>query len=361
MAYKNIDYKKTKELITKIFNAYGFTSEDSDIITDILLAADLHGIESHGIQRLVRYHKAISEGVVNVHAEPEKLIETPISAVFDAHGAMGQVISYAAMKLAIEKAKTTGIGMVTVRNSNHYGIAGYYSKMASDEDLIGVCMTNTEAIMVPTFASKAMLGTNPIAVAMPADPTPFLFDAATTVVTRGKVEVYNKKEQPLPMGWTLDEKGLDCDDPGKVLYNIIHRVGGGILPLGGSGELHSGYKGYGFAMLCEIFTAILSCGTTSNHKTDRSDTSHCFWAIDYGIFGDKKEIRSNMSRFLDELRNAPKAEGADRIYIHGEKELESVADKTKNGIPVNEKTFGEIQDIAASLGISSAEYIGAKF
>ena len=124
MAYKNIDYKKTKELITKIFNAYGFTSEDSDIITDILLAADLHGIESHGIQRLIRYHKAISEGVVNVHAEPEKLIETPISAVFDAHGAMGQVISYAAMKLAIEKAKTTGIGMVTVRNSNHYGIAG---------------------------------------------------------------------------------------------------------------------------------------------------------------------------------------------------------------------------------------------
>jgi len=361
MAYRNINYKKTRELCARIFTMYGFDKLESEIITDVLLTADLYGIESHGIQRMMRYHKAISEGAVNVHAVPKTLHETPISASIDACGAMGQIVSHTAMKLAIQKAKTSGIGMVTVANSNHYGIAGYYSKMAADEDLVGVCMTNTEAIMAPTFASKAMLGTNPIAVAMPADPTPFIFDAATTVVTRGKLEVYNKKEQPLPIGWALDEKGIDCNSPSKVLANIINRAHGGILPLGGSGELLSGYKGYGFGMLCEIFTAIMGGGTTSNHKTDHSDTAHCFWAIDYGVFGNKTEIRKNMSVLLQELREAPKAEGAERIYIHGEKELESYEDKIKSGVPVSEKTFKEIQEISSSMGISAADYIGATF
>ena len=137
--------------------------------------------------------------------------------------------------------------MVTVRNSNHFGVAGYYTKMCVDNDIIGVCMTNTEAIMVPTFGSQAMLGTDPIAVSMPADTTPFLFDAGTTVVPRGKLEGYNKREKPLPQGWALDAKGLGTRDAGDVIKNIIAKKGGGILPLGGKGELHTGYKGYGSA------------------------------------------------------------------------------------------------------------------
>ncbi len=361
MAYKRLDYEKIKELTYRIFLAYGFTEEESSRITDVILSADLRGIESHGIQRLIRYHKAIKADEVDVHAQPETVFETPISAVIDAHGAMGQVVSYDAMERAIDMAKKSGIGIVTVRNSNHYGIAGYYALMAAKEDFMGVCMTNTEAIMVPTFSRRAMLGTNPIAVSMPADPVDFLFDAATTVVPRGKLEVYNKKEAPLPDGWAIDENGLECTDPARVLSNIINRAGGGILPLGGYGELHSGYKGYGFGMLCEIFTAIMSEGTTSNHKNDVSDTSHCFWAIDYGIFGDKCEIRQNFSRLLDEIRSAPLAEGADRIYIHGEKELESVDEKMRDGIPVNEKTFGELQLISDDLGIDYVPYIGAEF
>jgi LDH2 family malate/lactate/ureidoglycolate dehydrogenase len=245
--------------------------------------------------------------------------------------------------------------MVTVRNSNHYGVAGYYSRMAAAEGLIGMSMTNTEAIMVPTFGKQAMLGTNPIAFAMPADPVAFSFDAATTVVPRGKLEVYVKRGNGLPLGWALDENGHDSNEPDRVLSNIINKTGGGILPLGGSGELTSGYKGYGFAMLCEIATAILSGGTTSNYiyKTPgRSNIAQCFIAIDYGMFGDKKAIEASLSKYLDEIRNSAKADGQDRIYIQGEKEAEAKERVMKEGVYLNDKTYAEMQMIGEYTGAS---------
>jgi LDH2 family malate/lactate/ureidoglycolate dehydrogenase len=248
--------------------------------------------------------------------------------------------------------------MVTVRNSNHYGVAGYYSRMAAAEGLIGMSMTNTEAIMVPTFGKQAMLGTNPIAFAMPADPVTFSFDAATTVVPRGKLEVYVKRGNGLPIGWALDENGHDSNEPDRVLSNIINKTGGGILPLGGSGEMTSGYKGYGFAMLCEIATAILSGGTTSNYiyKTPgRSNIAQCFIAIDYGMFGDKKAIEASLSKYLDEIRNSAKADGQDRIYIQGEKEAEARVRVLKEGVYLNDKTYAEMQMIGEFTGAS--EYL----
>ena len=256
MQYHHVDYQALHAFCVKVFEGYGFTKEQGIQITDVLLAADLSGIESHGIQRLIRYHKEITGGLVKLDAKPEIVFETPLSAVIEGNDAMGQILGVQAMELAIEKAKKSGFGMVTVRNSNHYGIAGYYTKMAAEQGLIGLCMTNTEAIMVPTFGKQAMLGTNPIAFAMPAQPTVFSFDAATTVVPRGKLEVYVKRGNGLPLGWAVDENGNDSDDAQRVLKNIIDKTGGGILPLGGCGDLTSGYKGYGFAMLCEIATAI---------------------------------------------------------------------------------------------------------
>jgi LDH2 family malate/lactate/ureidoglycolate dehydrogenase len=168
------------------------------------------------------------------------------------------------MEMAIQKAKTTGIGMVVVRNSNHYGIAGYYAKMACDQGLLGLSCTNTNAIMVPTYGRMAMLGTNPIAVAMPAEPYDFFFDAATTVVTRGKLEVYNKKGEPLHDGWALNKDGHPSNDAADVLDNIADHNGGGIMPLGGSTEDTGSHKGYGWAMVCELFSSILAVGTTSD-------------------------------------------------------------------------------------------------
>lgn len=348
-SYHRVNYEALKAYCEGVFQGYGFTAEESGQITDVLLAADLSGIESHGIQRLIRYHREIESGMVKLDAVPEVVTETPISAVLDAHDAMGQLVGVRAMDLAIQKARNVGFGMVTVRNSNHYGIAGYYAKMASNQGLIGMSMTNTEAIMVPTFGRQAMLGTNPISFAMPAQPTDFLFDAATTVVPRGKLEVYAKRGNGIPDGWALDEEGQECSDPDRILKNIIGKVGGGILPLGGFGEKTSGYKGYGFGLLCEIATAILSGGTTSNYiyKTPgRSNIAQCFIALDYGVFGDKAAIEASLSKYLQELRDSEKAAGQERIYIHGEKEHEARARVLAQGVPVNDKTYGEMTMIA---------------
>ena len=184
--------------------------------------------------------------------------------MIDGHNRMGQLISHFAMEKAIEKAKTTGVGIVSVRNSNHFGIAGYYANMACHEGLLGMACTNSEAIMVPTFGRKAMLGSNPIAVAMPADPYPFFFDCSTTVVTRGKLEMYNKMGKPLPDGWALDKNGHASNNAPDVLANIVAKKGGGIMPLGGNEEVSGSHKGYGYGMLCELFSSILSMGVTSD-------------------------------------------------------------------------------------------------
>ena len=222
--------------------------------------SDLYGIESHGMQRMVRYHKGIEKGLIDVNAKWDIVFETPVSCVIDANFGMGQKLLATLLwkKLYKKQKNLASLLLLVLRISNHYGIAGYYSKMACKEGLIGISMTNSEAIMVPTNCRLAMLGSNPLAIAMPAEPVDFFFDASTTVVTRGKLEVYNKKGQELPKGWALNAKGQDSSDSTDVLKNILAKNGGGILPLGGSSELLGGHKGYGYGMLVEIFTSIIS-------------------------------------------------------------------------------------------------------
>ena len=326
MGYVKYPVEMLDRFCMTAFSKIGFSEEDCRTITDVLLLSDLYGIESHGMQRLVRYHKGIEKGIIKVDAKPEIVTETPVSAVIDANDAMGQVVGKAAMELAIAKAKTSGIGIVSVRNSNHYGIAGYYAKLACDAGLIGFSGTNSEAIMVPTFGRLAMIGSNPIAISMPADPYPFFFDASTTVVTRGKLEMYNKMEKPLPDG---------------------------------SEEQLGSHKGYGNGMICEIFSSIISMGTTSNYcMKGRSGICHFFAAIDPKIFGDPAEIKEHLSTYLRELRESPKAEGHDRIYTHGEKEIFATEDRKKNGVPVNENTVVEMIEFAKFVGIDPKEYFG---
>jgi len=353
MQYFRLPYAEVEQFCQKAFEGYGFDAEQSKKITEVLLDADLSGIESHGVQRLIRYHKEITEGMVKINAKPEIVKETPISATVEANDAMGQLMGIDAMDLAIAKAKKCGIGMVAVRNSNHYGIAGYYTRRAAEQGLVGICMTNTEAIMVPTFGAQAMLGTNPIAFSMPAQPIAFTFDAATTVVPRGKLEVYAKRDGVIRDGWAIDENGTPSTDAQRVLKNIIAKTGGGILPLGGAGEETSGYKGYGFAMLCEICTAILSGGTTSNYiyKTPgRSNIAHFFMAFDHSMFGDKEQIEKALSDYMQQLRDSVKAEGHDRIYTHGEKEFLARQQVLEQGVSVNEKTYAEMEMIAQFTG-----------
>ena len=360
MSYIRYTYPQLKTFCNDAFCAFGFTEKEAETITDVLLLSDLYGIESHGMQRLVRYHKGIEKGLIKVDAKPEIVFETPVSAVIDGHDGMGQLISVEAMKLAIEKAKTTGMAIVSVKNSNHFGIAGYYAKMACDEGLIGFAMTNSEAIMVPTYSRLAMLGSNPIAISFPADPYPFFFDASTTVVTRGKLEVYNKLDKPLHDGWAIDSTGNESTDAAKVLGCIVSKEGGGILPLGGSTEDSGSHKGYGWGMVAELFSSILSLGDTSD-KTNigtHGGICHGFMVIDPNIFGDAEAIKKHLSSFLDELRNSPKAEGREKIYTHGEKEVFAMQDRLKNGININVNTVAEMRDLAQFLGMDVVAYLG---
>lgn len=358
MSYYYPSYDTLKAFCGRAFTAFGFSREESEIIGDVLLKADLYGIESHGMQRMARYHKGIEKGLIHPEAKPLLVFETPVSGVMDAQAGMGQLAAHRAMSLAIEKAKKSGIGIVTVRNSNHYGIAGYYAEMASREGLIGFSCTNSEAIMVPTNARLAMLGSNPIACAVPADPTPFLFDASTTVVTRGKLEIYNKAGKKLPKGWALNEEGEPTEDAALVLGNIIGKKGGGIMPLGGFSEELGSHKGYGFAMICELFSSILSLGKTSPEcmTRGRGEICHGFAAIDPACFGDPAAIKAHFSDFLKSLREAPLAGSASRIYTHGEKEKEAVAERLKEGIPVNENTLGELWELCEYLKLPFKEY-----
>ena len=361
MGYQYWKYAQLEQLCNDAFVKFGFTPEESKIISDVLLMSDRIGIESHGMQRMYRYYKSIQKGMIKVESKGKVLFETPVSAVIDAEDGMGQVVGHKAMTMAIEKAKQTGIAMVTVRNSNHYGIAGYYAKMACDQGLIGLSCTNTNAIMVPTYGRMAMLGTNPIAVAMPAEPYPFFFDASTTVVTRGKLEVYNKKGEPLHDGWALDKDGHPSNDAADVLDNIAAKNGGGIMPLGGSTEDTGSHKGYGWAMVCELFSSILSLGTTSD-KTGtggKGGICHGFMVINPAIFGDPAEIKAHLSAYLEALRNSPKAEGQPRIYTHGEKEVEAEKRLMENGIPVNDNTMVEVYEMCNYLDMDFSKYFGS--
>ena len=360
MAHLKFSIETLESFCKEAFQKFGFNEEESSIITDVLLMSDKFGIESHGMQRLSRYHKGIEKGLIKVDAVPEVVFETPVSAVIEGHDGTGQLIGHKAMKIAIEKAKKTGMAIVTARNSNHYGIAGYYARMACDEGLIGLSFTNSEAIMVPTFARKAMLGSNPIAIAMPAEPYPFFCDSSTTVVTRGKLEMYRKAEKPLPDGWALDKNGNPSNDAEDVLKNILAKAGGGIMPLGGSREQTGSHKGYGYGMICEIFCSILSMGMTSNHThiDGKGGTCHGFIAIDPSVFGDKEAIKEHFSTFLQELRDAPKAEGQERIYTHGEKEVLAIERTKKEGIAVDVKTVIEMKQMSEYLGLDFEKYFG---
>lgn len=359
----NFSVKTVERFCNDAFERFGFSRKEAQQITDVLLLADLYGIQSHGTQRLVRYHKSIENGSVKVNAKPEIVFETPVSAVIDGKEGMGQLVGIFAMNTAIEKAKKSGMSFVTVRNSNHFGIAGYYTKMACEEGLIGVCATNSLPIMVHTGAKEAMLGSNPIAFAVPAEPCPFWFDAATTVVPKGKLEVYFKAGKELKDGWAIDERGEVSGDAERVLKCLSNKDRmGGILPLGGNLEETGSHKGYGYSMVCEIMSAIFSLGTLSKDqvtvKGKGAGTCHSFMVIDPAIFGDPAAIKDYMSSFLRELRGAARADEATPIYTHGEKEMIAIERSNKEGLDIDVSTVAEMINVCKYLGMDSVEYFG---
>ncbi len=349
-----------REFCVQVFEKMDIPEDEARITTDVLVTADLRGIDSHGVARLRRYVNGLRSGMMVAHPDVQVVVETPVTATIDAGGGLGQPVSHRAMEMAIQKALDYGAGFVTVRNSNHYGIAGYYAMMALEHDCIGISMTNAAVLVVPTFGRDAMLGTNPIAVAAPAgDEHPFVLDMATSTVPRGKLEVYHRLEKPLPIGWATDETGMPTTDAGRVLENLKTRAGGGLLPLGGAGELLRGYKGYGLAVWVDVFSALLSGAAYANLVYPKDEAGnplpsaigHFFGAWRVDAFRPVDEFKAAMDDLQRRLKNAPKAEGAERIYIHGEKEFEEAARRTKEGIPLNPKVAADLQAIGEELGV----------
>jgi len=323
------------------------------------VAADLRGVDSHGVARLKRYVDGLKDGVMKPHPQTRVVAESPVTVTYDADAGLGQPVSYRAMKKAIEKAEAFGAGFASVRNSNHYGIAGYYAMMALEKDMIGISTTNSDVLVVPTFSRNALLGTNPIAVAVPAGKNPaFVLDMATSTVPRGKLEVYDRLGKPLPLGWATDETGVGTTDAGRVLKNFMTRAGGGLLPLGGEGELLSGYKGYGLALLVDILSGVLSGAAYADLVYPKKDgkplpanLGHFFGAFRIDAFRPLDEFKRDMDDLINRLKNADKAAGATRIYIHGEKEYEKTQERMASGIPLHPKVVATLTQIGRELQV----------
>ncbi|HOI98269.1 MAG TPA: Ldh family oxidoreductase [Rectinema sp.] len=351
-----IDRVRLEQFCTDVFIKLGLPQDEAQDSAEILVAADARGIESHGVGRLWRYKNGLQKGIMKGGILPTTLQETPISLVLDANGAMGLSLSKRTMAKTIEKARVAGAAFSSVRNSNHFGIAGFYSEMAAREDMIGIGMTNTAALGVPTFGRKAMFGTNPIAFSIPAhDGRIFTLDMATTVVTRGKIEVYDRENKPLPSGWAVDTRGKGTSDAHRLLEDMLYQRGGGLLPLGGEGELLSGYKGYGLAEVVDILTAILSGGVFGQAVIDSQATSarvcHFFGALRLDLFRDAEAIKSDMDRLLTDLEMAEPAEGCERVYYAGLKEHEAEAESAHFGVPISEKVALQLKQIGEELGV----------
>jgi len=357
-----VNADRLTDYVRRVFVALGVPEEDARVTADVLVVADLRGVDSHGVARLRRYVQGIHDGMMVIHPDIQVLQETPATALIDGGAGLGQPVGVRAMNLAIQKAQEVGAGFVAVRNSNHYGIAGYYAMMALEAgNLIGMSMTNADVLVVPTFARDAILGTNPISVAAPSgQERPFVLDMATSTVPRGKLEVYDRLGKELPIGWATDERGLDTTDAGRVLGNFKRRAGGGLLPLGGAGELLSGHKGYGLALLVDILCGVLPGAGYANRvypkdasgKPLPADIGHFFGAWRIDGFRPVEEFQATMDDIIQRLKNLPKAEGQERIFIHGEKEFEESARRCQEGIPLVGKVYEDLRAISGEIGVA---------
>ena len=350
-----IQEAKLKDFCNRVWTKLGVPERDARITTDVLVLADLRGIESHGVARLPRYYNDLKNGWTKPTDESRIVKETKATALIDGERSLGQVVGHKGMELAIKKALDTAVGIVTVRNSHHYGIAGYYTLMALEHDLIGVSMTNAAPLVVPTFGRTAMLGTNPISLTAPtSNEKPFVLDMATSVVPRGKLEVYDRQSKNMPLGWAVDKTGRGTMNARSVLDALAKRLGGGILPLGGEGEEHSGHKGYGLALMVDVLSGVLSGASTGlavDVNKEKPNVGHFFMALDPAAFRPLEEFKRDMDRLSRELKDSPKAEGQARIYVHGEKSFAKMDKYRKEGIPLGAKVVDEMKKIGEELGI----------
>jgi L-2-hydroxycarboxylate dehydrogenase (NAD+) len=356
---KVISFEVIGQFLVDILEKAGIPREDAVIVADVLAQADKFGFDSHGVNRLKTiYLDRIKLGILNPVTKIEIVREGPTTAVVDGHNGMGQVIASHSMKLAIEKAKKFGMGMVAVRNSTHYGFAGYYPLMAVRENMIGITGTNARPAIAPTFGVENMLGTNPLTFGMPSDEEfPFLLDCATSIIQRGKVELYAREGKEMPLGWVIDESGESKTNSQEVLKDLI-AGSASLTPLGGIGEETAGYKGYGYATVVEILSSALQQGSFMKMLTGFSDgkpvpypLGHFFIVMDINAFTDIDSFKKTTGDILRELRASKKMPGHDRIFTAGEKEYETWMLRKDKGITFNDKLLEEFRGLCKNYGL----------
>lgn len=335
-----------RRLVSGIFQKLNVPLGDADIAANVLVTADLRGVDTHGVSNYMEMHyiPGLTSGRINARPDIRVLREAAATALVDGDGGLGLVVGYRAMEVAIRKAREAGAGFVTVTNSRHFGMAGYYPMMALEHDMIGLAMTAAGPSVVPTFGRQPMLGTNPLSVSAPTlEEPPFVLDMATSTVAVGKLLIAQRLGHQIPQGWALDEKGEPTTDPAVAL------AARSLLPLGGTREMGS-HKGYGLAVVVDILCSVLS-GLVHGAVRQRGEATHFFGALDIGAFQPVDEFKRAMDAMIRDLHNARKAKGHDRIYVAGEIEAETAKERTVNGIPLHKNVVRYLNDISRELGV----------
>ncbi len=350
-------YHTLKNFAIQVFLKMGCSIADANLAADALVAADLRGIDSHGVARLSGYVRLWEAGRINPTPNIRIVHETPSTATIDGDAGLGLVVAPKAMQIAIEKAKIAGTGWVAVRNSNHFGIAGYHALMAVKQEMIGIAMTNASPLVAPTFAVERMLGTNPIAVAIPAHTQPpFVADFATTTAANGKLEILQRKNEEAPIGWIQNKTGDSSTNPNEL------KSGGALLPLGSDRE-HGSHKGYCLGAIVDIFSAVFSGANYGPWAPPFVSflpmppdpvglgLGHFFGAMRIDAFRPAEEFKANMDNWISRFRATKPAEGYEKVLIPGDIEREMESERLENGIPIIEAVVTDLRALAEKLGM----------
>lgn len=354
----NFTYEHLHQFTIDILKKIGCPANDATLAADVLVSADLRGVDSHGVARLSGYVRLWEKGRINATPTIRVTYETPSTAVVDGDGGLGLVVAPYAMQVAIAKAKTAGTGWVSVKNSNHYGIAGYHAMMALQQDMIGISLTNASPLVSPTFSKERLLGTNPISVAIPANQQPpFVADMATTTAANGKLEILQRKNLEAPLGWVQDPQGIPTTDANGV------KKGGALLPLGGDRD-HGSHKGYALGAIVDIFSAVLSGANYGpwvppfvaflepDPNPVGEGLGHFFGAMRVDAFRPADEFKSHMDNWIGRFRSATPVEGQEKVIIPGDPERELEALRREKGIPLLQPVIEDLTQLGEKLGVS---------
>jgi LDH2 family malate/lactate/ureidoglycolate dehydrogenase len=341
-----------------VFIKMGCPAADASLAADVLLKSDLRGIDSHGVARLSGYIRLWEKKRINATPNVAIVHETPTTATVDGDGGLGLVVAPFAMKVAIEKAKVYGSGWVAVKNSNHFGIAGYHALMAVEQDMIGISMTNASPLVAPTYAIERLLGTNPMCYAFPAGKyPPVIVDMATSAAANGKLEIAQRAGLSIPDGWAQDKNGKSSTDPNEL------KAGGSLLPLG-SDKDHGSHKGYGLSAVVDILSAILSGANYGpwvppfvaflEPPADPvgEGVGHFFGAIRIDGFRPATDFKDHLDNWIERFKSAKTADPDKNVIIPGEPEYTFEQERKKNGIPLIDAVVNDLNDLALKLGIA---------